>query len=168
MWRCVSRLEEKGSDCTSQTINEEVLQAAVVKAINEMFASKDTFLSTLQANVATVLNDEHDKATDDIDAKLDELQNELLKLANSKTDYNEVAEEIYRLRELKQNALVENAEREGKRQRIAEMTAFLKEESCALKEYDEQLVRRLIEKVTVFADKLTVEFKSGVELDVEI
>jgi len=36
-----------------------------------------------------------------------------------------------------------------------------------LEEYDEQLVRRLIEKVTIFDDKLTVEFKSGVELDVE-
>jgi site-specific DNA recombinase len=41
-----------------------------------------------------------------------------------------VADEIYRLRELKQNALVENAEREGKRQRIAEMTDFLNEQSC--------------------------------------
>jgi multidrug resistance efflux pump len=97
-----------------------------------------------------------------------ELQNELLRLTNSKADYNEVADEIYRLRELKQNALVENAEREGKRQRIAEMTAFLNEQSCELKEYDEQLVRRLIEKITVFDNKLTAEFKSGVELDVDI
>lgn len=168
MWRCVSRLEEKGSDCTSSTINEEVLQVAVVKAINEVLASKDTFLSTLQTNIAMVLNEDHDKVTDDIDAKLDELQKELLRLANSKTDYNEVAGEIYRLRELKQNALVENAEREGKRQRIAEMTAFLNEQPCEITEYDEQLVRRLIEKVTVFDDKVTVEFKSGVELDVEI
>ncbi|HEL2550910.1 TPA: integrase [Streptococcus suis] len=36
-----------------------------------------------------------------------------------------------------------------------------------LEEYDEQLVRRLIEKVTVFHDKFAVEFKSGVEIDVE-
>ena len=79
-----------------------------------------------------------------------------------------MADEIYRLRELKQNALVENAEREGKRQRIDEMTDFLNEQSCELEEYDEQLVRRLIEKVTVFDDKLTVEFKSGVEIDIEI
>jgi len=69
----------------------------------------------LQDNIATVLNEENDKATDEIDRKLDELQNELLRLANSKADYNEVADEIYRLRELKQNALVENAEREGRR-----------------------------------------------------
>lgn len=64
--------------------------------------------------------------------------------------------------------LVENAEREGKRQRIPEMTAFLNAQSYELEEYDEQLVRRLIEKVTVFDNKLTVEFKSGVEIDVLI
>ena len=40
-----------------------------------------------------------------------ELQKELLKLANSKKDYNSVADEIDRLRKLKQNVLVESAER---------------------------------------------------------
>lgn len=79
-----------------------------------------------------------------------------------------MADEIYHLRELKQNALVENAEREGKRQRIADMTDFLNEQSCELEEYDEQLVRRLIEKVTIYEDKLTVEFKSGIEIGIEI
>jgi hypothetical protein len=38
--------------------------------------------------------------------------------------------------------------------------------SSYLEEYDEQLVRRLIEKITVYDDKLTIEFKSGVEVDV--
>jgi DNA invertase Pin-like site-specific DNA recombinase len=168
VWRCVSRLEEKGSDCTSPTVNEEVLQAAVVRAINELLVSKDAFLTTLQTNIETVLNEEHDNSTIHIDTKLEELQKELLRLANSKADYEEVANEIYRLREQKQNALIENAEREGRRQRIAELTDFLKEQSWKLEEYDEQLVRKLIEKVTVFEGKLTVEFKSGVELDIEI
>ncbi|NLX93748.1 MAG: integrase, partial [Clostridiales bacterium] len=36
----------------------------------------------------------------------------------------------------------------------------------ALTKYDEQLVRRLIEKVTVYEDKFTVEFKSGLTVDV--
>jgi len=48
------------------------------------------------------------------------------------------------------------------------MTDFLNEQSYELEEYDEQLVRRLIEKVTVFDNKLTVEFKSGVEIYVLI
>lgn len=37
-----------------------------------------------------------------------------------------------------------------------------------LKEYDEQLIRRLIEKVTVFEEKFTVEFKPGAETDIGI
>jgi site-specific DNA recombinase len=168
VWRCVSRLEEKGSECTAPTINEETLQKAVVKAINELLANKDSFLKVLQKNIATVFNGENDNATDDIDSKLEELQQQLLIQAKSKNDYEDVADEIYRLRELKQNALVENAEREGKRQRIAEMTDFLNKQSAELEEYDEQLVRRLIEKVTIYEDKLTVEFKSGIEIDEEI
>jgi hypothetical protein len=137
----------------------------VVKAINELLANKEPFLSTLQKNIATIFNEENDNTTDDIDGKLEELQQQLLIQAKSKNDYEDVADEIYRLRELKQNTLVENAEREGKRQRIAEMTDFLNEQSCELEEYDDQLVRRLIEKVTVFDEKLTIEFKSGIEVD---
>lgn len=33
--------------------------------------------------------------------------------------------------------------------------------------YDEPLVRRLVEKITVYENRLTVEFKSGLEIDVE-
>ncbi len=129
------------------------------------FYNKEPFLSTLQKNIATIFNEENDHAfTDDIDGKIEELQQQLIQ-AKSKNDYEDVADEIYRLRELKQNTLVENAEREGKRQRIAEMTDFLNEQSCELEEGDDQLVRRLIEKVTVFDEKLTIEFKSGIEVD---
>lgn len=45
---------------------------------------------------------------------------------------------------------------------------WLKTQSCQLAEYDDLLVRRLIEKVTVVDDKLTVEFRSSAEIDVEI
>ena len=168
VWRCVSRLEEKGSDCSSRTINEATLQGAVVKAINEVLGSKDTFLTVLLENIATVLGEDNDQTTQEIESRLNELQQELLRLVNAKADYQTVADEIYRLRELKQNILAENAEREGKRERVADMAEFLNEQPYELEEYDEQLVRRLVEKVTVFDEKLTVEFKSGVELDIEM
>ncbi|MBM7854004.1 putative coiled-coil protein SlyX [Desulfohalotomaculum tongense] len=168
VWRCVSRLENTGSFCDASTISEDILKEKIIKAINLVIGEKSTFIATLKTNIETVLNENYDKTTTDIDTKLDELQNELLKLANSKSDYSDVADEIYRLRELKQNVLVENAEREGKRQRIAEMTAFLNEQSYEMEEYDEQLVRRLIEKVMVFDDKLIIGFKSGVVIDIEI
>lgn len=99
--------------------------------------------------------------------RLGELQQELLRLANSKNDYTDLTDEIYRLWEERQAILVQDAECDGKRQRIEEMKAFLEEQADLPAEYNEQLVRRLIEKVTVFDEKITVRFKSGVKIDVE-
>ena len=84
-----------------------------------------------------------------------------------KKDYNSVADEIDRLRELKQNALVESAERKGLKQWIREMREFLEQQSIEVTEYDELLVRRLIEKVTVYDERFEVEFKSGAKVDVK-
>src|SRR5699024_10158181 len=109
-----------------------------------------------------------DKPTADIDEKLEELQMELLRLANSKEDYDDVAEEIYRLRELKQEVMMKNAAREGMRQRIEEMTKFVKEQPQQLEVYDELLVKRLVEKITIYRRQLTIEFKSGIEIEKEV
>lgn len=89
-----------------------------------------------------------------------------MKLASFKADYEDVADEIYLLREEKQKVQVENLGRDELQKRITDMSAFLKEQPTALTEYDEALVRRLIEKVTVYEDKFTVEFKSGLTVDV--
>ena len=59
--------------------------------------------------------------------------------------------------------MAENVEREGRRQRIEKLTEFLNNQTFELQKYDEQLTRKLIERVTVFDEKLTIEFKSGVE-----
>ena len=41
-------------------------------------------------------------------------------------------------------------------------------QSSIITEYDDKLTRRLVEKITLFEDKLQVDFKSGVEIEVEI
>lgn len=45
-----------------------------------------------------------------------------------------------------------------------DMTAFLKEKSTLIDECDQRLIRRLIGKIMVHEDRLTVEFKSGWKL----
>ena len=160
-------MEHGPEGCDAETVREDVLQNAVVTAINLALGNRDRVLATLQKNMEAVIRQEDETSSEGIDAKLEELQKELLKLANSKKDYNSIADEIYRLRALKQNALVESAEREGLKQRIREMREFLDSQSTEVTEYDELLVRRMIEKVTVFHEKITVRFKSGVEIDVE-
>ncbi|WP_207706884.1 hypothetical protein [Alkaliphilus pronyensis] len=62
---------------------------------------------------------------------------------------------------------VENVNRDEFKKRMADMSIFLKKQPTALTEYDDQLVRRLIEKVIIYEDKLAVEFKSGLTIDVE-
>ncbi len=47
------------------------------------------------------------------------------------------------------------------------MREFLEKQANELLAYDEQLVRRLVEKIIVYEERLTVEFKSGLEIDVE-
>ncbi len=51
---------------------------------------------------------------------------------------------------MKKKALTGSAEREGWKKRIAEMREFLNNQTTDVSEYDEQLVWRLIEKVTVY------------------
>lgn len=91
-----------------------------------------------------------------------------MRQANAKKDYMEVANEIYALREKRQNALATEAEQDGRRERMEEMKTILEEQEDLSLEYDEQLVRRLVEKVTVYEKELDVEFKSGLEIRVEI
>ena len=135
-------------------------------AINQALCDKDHFLITLQKKIETVICHENSHTLTAIDKRLTELQAELLKLASSKADYEKVGDEIYRLREEKQKAQVENLGRDELQKRITDMSAFLQEQPTALTEYDEALVRRLIEKVTVYEDKFIVEFKSGLMVDV--
>lgn len=86
---------------------------------------------------------------------------------NSKKDYNDLTDEIDRLQKEKQQAQFDKAEREGMKKRIAEMRIFLDRQEREIDEYDENLVRKMIEKVTVYDDKFTVEFKSEPSVDIE-
>lgn len=65
------------------------------------------------------------------------MQEKLQKRANFPKAYNGIADENHRLWKLKQNALVESAEREGLKKRIAEMWKFPDNQSTEDLEYDE-------------------------------
>lgn len=159
-------MENTGLFCDARTVPESQIEHVLVTAINQALCDKDTFLVTLQDNIVTVLSHENDQTLSGIDARLQELQSELLKLASSKADYEDVADEIYRLREEKQQIQLKSAGSDDLKNRISEMDIFLREQPTAITEYDEPLIRRLIEKVTAYEDKFTVEFKSGLTVAV--
>ena len=55
----------------------------------------------------------------------------------------------------------------SKKRSIGDLISFLDEQTEAVTEYSEPLARRLIEKITVYDEKLVVEFKSGLTVEVE-
>ena len=123
-------------------------------------------MTKLKENVDHVLLEEDTATVDSIDAKLEELQQELIKMAGARQDYEDLAYEIDNLREQRLNAMTEKAEREGLKMRINKMQEFLENQMDRISEYDEQLVRKMIEKITIYDDKFVIEFKSGTSLDV--
>ena len=170
VWRCVSRLEKNKSDvdCPSRTLYERDLHAAVVTAINQVIAQKDEFLPGMRLAIENALGHTNSAQIAEIDAKLEALQKELLKKANAKQGFDSLADEIETLREDKQALLLEDSNHAAMRQRLDELEAFLDGQTTEVTDYDEGLVRRLIERITVFDDHLIFEFKTGLETEVRM
>lgn len=105
-----------------------------------MLEDKELFLLTLRKNIKKVIINGNDSKLAELDKRLLELQSELLKLTNSKTDYEDVADEIHKLREEKQTFLVENANKDELKNRLIEMESFLQNQPKGISKYDEQLV----------------------------
>ena len=80
-----------------------------------------TKVFTLDKTIATVIRASQATAIDSIDEKLMALQQELIQKANSKEDYDEIADEIFRLRELRQKTTVDTAARDEQIKRINDL-----------------------------------------------
>lgn len=170
VWRCISRIEKKKSGivCQSRTLYEADLHAAVVMAFNQMIEQKDEFIPGMRLAVELALGQSNIPRVAEIDARLEALQKELLKKANAKQGFEELADEIDALREEKQDLLVEDANRAAMKQRLDELEAFLDAHQELVTDYDEGMVRRLIERITVFDNHLVFEFKTGLETEVQM
>ena len=57
--------------------------------------------------------------------------------------------------------------RKDVKDRIEDLAFYLDEQVEAVTEYSDALVRRLIERITIYDEMLVVEFKSGLEIEVD-
>jgi predicted nucleic acid-binding Zn-ribbon protein len=167
VWRCTSRVDKDGPDCPARTVREENLHEVVVKAINEAFREKESILPLLQENIESSLTEDADERIAVVDEQIKKLQHELLTTADIKNSGDELGMEIRKLRNEKQALQADGASERDLKARIDEMMTFLDGLSCELTEYDEQYVRTLLEKITVYDDYFVVEFKSGIEIQID-
>ena len=161
VWRCVSRLESTGQECHARTVNETVLENAVLSAINELLGDKPGYKEQLQRNILAAIRPDSCEQ-DEIDRRLAELQQELLKKAGRNENYDDVADEILRLREKKQQSAMDTTARDEQIRRINELQDFIRSQPTRLTEFDENLVKRWVKLITVYEDRIAVELKSGI------
>lgn len=140
---------------------------AVVTAVNDAWARKDIVLPALKANVQAVVNGDTDERLAAVDKALAEKQAELLEAGKDQSGIDEIGDAIISLREERQDILTEAAMNTELIEKLEDLTTFLDEQTEALTEYSEAMVRRLIARITVYEEKMTVEFKSGLEIDVD-
>lgn len=169
VWRCVSRVL-KGKmdfDCPARTVKEEVLHGAIVTAVNDAYARKTTVISLLKRNIEETVFDDLEARIAAIDEQLVELQQQMLDNSGDNALVEDLGLQIDDLRGNRQDILAEAAERTDLQARMNDMIAFLEEMPAAVTEYSESLTRRLVERITIFDEKIVVELKSGLTMEVE-
>lgn len=166
VWRCCIRVTHGPDACEARTIREEDLQDAVVEAINQLISESSELKEIIRENIEKAITGDGGRQIEEIDKEMLEVQEELLKVANAKKDYTDLVERVEELRNEKEKILLEMAEEKNEQIRLMELEEFLDSQQLEIERYDEELVRKLLEKIVVYEEKLKVIFKSGIEIDI--
>lgn len=169
VWRCVSRVL-KGKmdfDCSARTVKEEALQGAIVTAVNDAYARRNAVTPLLKTNILETVFDDLEAKIAAIDEQLAELQQQMIDNSGDNALVEQQGLQMDDLRGDRQDILAEAAGRTDLQARMNDMIAFLEEMPAAVTEYSEALARRLVEKITIFDEKIVVELKSGLAMEVE-
>ena len=166
VWRCCTRVTHGPEACEARTIREEDLQEAVVEAINQLISESSELKEIIKENIEKAITGDGSRQIEEIDKEMLEVQEELLKVANAKKDYTELADKVEELRNEKEKVLLEMAEDKNEQSRLKELEEFLDNQELEIERYDKDLVRKLVDKIVVYEKKLKVIFKSGLEFEI--
>jgi hypothetical protein len=167
VWRCCTGVEHGPGVCDSPTILEENLQAAVMKAINEVLERKSDVIKQMEILLEQTVAMDYEEQLADIDKRMEKIQLQSVSLKTTKLESEDLSRDVNVLREEKERIMVTIAEDKGRLLKKEEMIQFLQEQTAELESFDDGLVRRLVEQVIVHEDgRFTVEFKSGTMVEV--
>ena len=167
VWSCITRLNDKDK-CRTRTVSEEILKAAFIETLNEVVGNSSDYLSRLAENLEVALNMANPMSAETLSARMAELQQELINRTEHRENYDDITEEILRLRELQEQKGMDDAAQKEHTKRIKELQKFIRSQSSEITEFDEALVRKLLEKVTVHGEYLEIRLKSGVTISIEM
>ena len=91
----------------------------------------------------------------------------MIAVSGDEAAVDSLGEQIGALQEERQSVLAEAAERSDLQERMNDMISFLDEMPTMLTEYSDAITRRLVEKITIYDEKIVVELKSGLKIEME-
>ncbi|WP_407314503.1 recombinase family protein [Desulfosporosinus sp. SB140] len=158
VWICINHQTSGNEACDMKTVKEKALEQAFVRVMNRIIMNKEAYIIEESGGPEFDFND--------IDAKIAELQQELVNMVRNNQEYSSMTAEIERLQAHKQKMKSDEAERAWKGRVVEDFKAYLDaRDGKLLDKFDGDLFRKLIEKVKV-QSMVEVEFvfKIGVEM----
>jgi site-specific DNA recombinase len=179
VWRCENRLKNGTKNCKhSPTFKEDVLHEAIMTAINSVVENHGEFVGAFRENVIRVIGSYSTKnMTTEYDGQIEKLQGKMLALIEEnakqgsiKVDFDEqyhrIAEQINDLKQKKLELVREQKMAANFQQRLDDMDTCLKKTTCEVREFDNDLVRRLLQSIKAVKDDLIeIQFKSGIVMN---
>ena len=179
VWRCVSRLDYGTKYChDSPTLDEEPLQRTILAAINSVMSKKDTLIrqitSAMELEIAPVPGERMSLA--DIEHRLGELNDQTRKLVAEAARSEDSTAYTSQLRaimneaaELKEKRAFIQERRQNDAlaaQRIEAATVSLGQATACISQWDETIIRQLVDTVKVHsAEKITVFLRGGIQVE---
>ena len=179
VWRCENRLKNGTRNCkNSPTFKEDVLHEAIMTAINSVVENRGEFVSAFRENVIRVIGSYSTKnVPTEYDGQIEKLQSEMLALIEENArkgsitedfdeQYHRIAERINNLKQKKLELVQEQKMAANFQKRLDDMDTCLKKTACEVREFDNDLVRRLLQSVKAVKDDLIeIQFKSGIVMN---
>lgn len=176
VWRCDNRLKHGSKKCRhSPTIQEKTLHQAIMEAINSVVEDQGDFVRSFRENVIQIIGSYSSKnEPTEYDKRIEQLQQKMMILIEDSAksecadeifdkEYHILADEIKDLKKKKSKAIQERQLAESYEQRLQDMESYMKKTSYLKREFDDELVRRLLQTIKVINEcKIEIQFKSGI------
>ena len=178
VWRCVSRLDYGTKYChNSPTMDEGELQRSILATINSTMSQKHTLVQ----QVADAMELEllpcsgGDMSMADMDRRMAELEAQFQELLQQAADgggyeaytekFKAIADETASLKERRAQLVKARQNCESENRRLNDAVQTLQQAPAEIQEWNETLIRQLVETVTVIsAEEIIVTLKGGTEV----
>ena len=176
VWRCASRVDYGTKYChSSPTLREDSLQAAILAAVNDAMSQREVLVERIAGAMRAELVSLPGECLrlSDIERQLDGLNQEFQVLFKQTSgadymsraeDFKRISDEMSTLKEKRVLLLERQNSDSAVNRRIQDAVDILNSGSPEITEWDESMIRQLVDTVTVLsANKIRVYFRGGME-----